>query len=183
MVGRVSKGVGLPAALPDIAGVASGCRRLCRRPHHGMLLASTAGGALGRVLLRPMTSWPGATFSSLMPLGFRGGVWWVRARLATAIDAPGLSLDTFTDQISRGGIDFSIEQAAGTGDFRPLAQLSLNDILPPGRDMAFDPDPAHRTRCQVTARLAGRFPSGRVPTQPAGSRRRVTRRFRDVLAW
>ena len=104
-----------------------------------MLLASTAGGALGRVLLRPMTSWPGATFSSLMPLGFRGGVWWVRARLATAIDAPGLSLDTFTDQISRGGIDFSIEQAAGTGDFRPLAQLSLNDILPPGRDMAFDP--------------------------------------------
>ena len=65
----------------------------------------------GRVLLRPMTSWSG-TFSSLMPLGFRGQVWWVRARLATAIDAPGLSLDTIADQIRCGGIDFGIEQAA-----------------------------------------------------------------------
>jgi hypothetical protein len=140
VVGRVSKGVGLPAALPDIAGVA------WRTPPPlppstpwDVLLASTAGGALGRVLLRPMTSWSGATFSSLMPLGFRGGVWWVRARLATAIDAPGLSLDSINDQIRCGGIDFGIEQAAGTGDFRPLARLSLNEILPPGRDMAFDP--------------------------------------------
>ena len=117
VVGRVSKGVGLPGALPDIAGVA------WRMPPPlppctpwDVLLASTAGGALGRILLRPVTSWSGATFSSLMPLGFRGGVWWLRARLATIIDGPGLSLDTITDQIGRGGIDFDIEQAAGTGD-------------------------------------------------------------------
>ena len=56
-----------------------------------------------------------------------------------AIEAPGLSLDTIADQIRCGGIDFGIEQAAGTGDFRPLARLSLIEILPPGRDMAFDP--------------------------------------------
>ena len=74
-----------------------------------------------------------------MPLGFRGGVWWLRARLATIIDGPGLSLDTITDQIGRGGIDFDIEQAAGTGDFRPLARLSLREVVPPGRDVAFDP--------------------------------------------
>ena len=140
VVGRVSKGVGLPGALPDIAGVA------WRMPPPlppstpwDVLLASTAGGSLGRILLRPVTSWSGATFSSLMPLGFRGGVWWLRARLATIIDGPGLSLDTITDQIGRGGIDFDIEQAAGTGDFRPLARLSLREVVPPSRDLAFDP--------------------------------------------
>ena len=54
-----------------------------------------------------------------MPLGFRGGVWWLRARLATIIEVPGLSLDTIADQIGRSGIDFDIEQAAGTGDSGP----------------------------------------------------------------
>ena len=139
-MGRVSKGVGLPGALPDIAGVA------WRMPPPlppsipwDVLLASTTGGALGRILLRPVTSWSGATFSTLMPLGFRGGVWWLRARLATLIEVPGLSLDTIADQIGRSGIDFDIEQAAGTGDFRPLARLSLREVVPPGRDLAFDP--------------------------------------------
>jgi hypothetical protein len=73
VVGRVSKGVGLNAALPDITGVAGRMPPpLPPSTPWDVLLASTAGGALGRVLLRPMTSWSGATFSSLMPLGFRG---------------------------------------------------------------------------------------------------------------
>ena len=50
-------------------------------------------------------------------VALRGGVWWVRARLATVIDTRGLSLAAVADQISSGGIDFDIEQAAGTGDF------------------------------------------------------------------
>ena len=74
-----------------------------------------------------------------MPLGFRDGVWWLRARLATIIDGPGLSLDTITRQIGSGGTDFDIEQAAGIGDSRPLARLSLREVVPPGRDIAFDP--------------------------------------------
>jgi hypothetical protein len=55
VVGRVSKGVGLPGALPDMAGVA------WRMPPPlppsipwDVLLASAAGGSLGRILL-----WPG----------------------------------------------------------------------------------------------------------------------------
>lgn len=140
VVGRVSKGVGLPASLPDIAGVAWRMPPpLPPAPPWDVLLASTTGGALGRVLLCPMMSWSGATFSSVMPLGFRGEVWWVRARLVSAIDAPGLSLDTITDHIRRCGIDFNIEQAAGTDNFRALARLCLNEVLPPGRDTTFDP--------------------------------------------
>ena len=51
----------------------------------------------------------------------------------------GPSLDTVTRQIQSGATDFDIEQAAGTGDSRPLARLSLREVVPPGRDIAFDP--------------------------------------------
>jgi hypothetical protein len=82
-----------------------------------VLRPSTTGGALGRILLRPLTSWLGATFSSL-PLGFRGGCGGY-APCATIIDGPGVSLDTITGQFGCGGIDFDVGQAAGTGDSGP----------------------------------------------------------------
>lgn len=139
VTGRISKGVGLSGAVPDIAGLA------WKMPPHrpgdppwDVLLASTGGG-LSRILLRPATSWTGATFSSLMPLGFGGGVWWIRARLTTQLGVGGLSLDTISDQLARGTLDFEIEQAAGAGTFGPLARLSLREVLPPDLDIAFDP--------------------------------------------
>ena len=104
-----------------------------------VLLASTVGSSVGRLILRPAFSWSGTTFSSLMPLRYQGGVWWVRARLSTVIDTPGLSLATVADQIASGGIDFDIEQAAGTGDFLPLARLTLRHVNPTCDDIAFDP--------------------------------------------
>jgi len=104
-----------------------------------VLLASTVGSSVGRLILRPAFSWSGTTFSSLMPLRHQGGVWWVRARLATVIDTPGLSLATVADQIASGGIDFDIEQAAGAGDFLPLARLTLRHVDPTCDDIAFDP--------------------------------------------
>ena len=58
---------------------------------------------------------------------------------ATVIDTPGLSLATVADQIASGGIDFDIEQAAGTGDFLPLARLTLRNVDPTCDDIAFDP--------------------------------------------
>jgi hypothetical protein len=66
-------------------------------------------------------------------------VWWLRARLATKIDEPGLSLDTIRNQIDSGGIDFDIEQAAGRGGFAPLARLTLRHIDPSRDDVGFDP--------------------------------------------
>ena len=74
-----------------------------------------------------------------MPLRYQGGVWWVRARLATVIDTPGLSLAAVADQISSSGIDFDIEQAAGTADFLPLARLTLRNVDPTCDGIAFDP--------------------------------------------
>jgi hypothetical protein len=142
VIGRVSKGIGLRGARPDIAGLA------WRMPPQqdlrsctpwDILLASTVDSSIDRLVLRPAFSWSGTTFSSVMPLRYQGGVWWVRARLATVIDTPGLSLAAVADQISSSGIDFDIEQAAGTGDFLLLARLTLRNVDPTCDDIAFDP--------------------------------------------
>lgn len=140
VIGRVSKGIGLRGGLPDIAGLAW---RIPPPPDlrscspWDVLLASTVAGS--RVILAPARSWSGATFSSVMPLRFNGGVWWVRARLASDIDTPGLSLDVIRDRIDSDGIDFDIEQAAGKGGFAPLARLTLRHVDPSRDDVAFDP--------------------------------------------
>ncbi len=53
--------------------------------------------------------------------------------------AVGLSLDTVRDRIATTGVEFDIEQAAGTGRFRPLARLTLHTIATDVGDLAFDP--------------------------------------------
>jgi hypothetical protein len=140
VIGRVSKGIGLPGAVPDIAGLAF---RIPPPPDlrscgpWDVLLASTFAGS--RVILAPVTSWSDATFSSIMPFRYRGGVWWLRTRLVSDINAPGLSLEAIGDEIASDGIDFEVEHAAGTGDFRPLARLTLRFVDPSRDEIAFDP--------------------------------------------
>lgn len=140
VIGRVSKGIGIPGSGLDVAGLAfrippSPDLRMCGP--WDVLLASTFAG--NRFALAPVTSWSGATFSSLMPLRHRDRVWWIRARLTTEIDAPGLSLDALADQIDSYGIEFAIEQAAGNASFEPLARLTLRHVDPSTDDVAFDP--------------------------------------------
>ena len=141
VIGRVSKGIGLPGARPDVAGLAWRMpppQDLRSCSPWDVLLASTVANS--RVLLAPAASWSGTTFSSLMPLRFNGGLWWVRARLASEIDAPGLSLEPIRDQIDSGGIVFDVEQASGVrGSFRPLARLTLRNVDPTCDDIGFDP--------------------------------------------
>jgi hypothetical protein len=137
VVSRVSKGVGLPGSVPDIAGVAWRMPpQSAIAPPWDVLLASTFRS---RILLAPVGRWSDASFSSLMPFRFDGGVWWLRARLATRIDMAGLSLDTIRSRIGLSGIDIDIEQAAGTGEFLPLARLALRTLAPNMGDVAFDP--------------------------------------------
>lgn len=140
VLGRVSKGVGVPGALPDIAGLAWRMPSQSSAPTPwDVLLASSLGGGVGRVALSPVASWTGATFSSLMPFRFDDGIWWVRAKLVTPIDAAGIGLDTIRDRIRSTGLEFEIEQAAGTGTFLRLARLTLHHVTPDRNDVAFDP--------------------------------------------
>lgn len=140
VIGRVSKGIGLPGAMADVAGLAWRIpppQDLRSCVPWDVLLASTVPGS--RIVLAATRSWSKTTFSSVMPLRFRGKSWWVRARLVTKIDEPGLSLDTIRNQIDSGAIDFDVEQASGAGGFSPLARLTLRHLDPSNDDIAFDP--------------------------------------------
>jgi hypothetical protein len=148
VIGRVSKGIGVPGGRPDIAGLAFRIpppQDLRSCGPWDVLLASTL--ARNRFILAPVTSWSGATFSSLMPLRYRGRVWWLRARLATEVSTHDLALDTIESEIDSDGIQFDIEQAEFRGEFRPLARLTLRHVDPSCDDIAFDP--ALHTDCDV----------------------------------
>ncbi len=148
VVGRISKAVGVPGSLPDAAGLAWRMLPTASEasPWDVLLVTAGVGSASmlpNRLLLRPVTSWSDALYSSLMPLSYRDRLWWIRARLNSPESAPGLSLDTVVDGIGRGGLQFDIEQACGSAPFEPLARLRLTEIIPgpehPDDDVAFDP--------------------------------------------
>jgi hypothetical protein len=141
VVARVSKGAGTPGALPDIIGLAWKMPPTVFPPSGwDVLLASAGTGWLTRIALRPVTSWS-ASMSTLMPLRYQQRYWWIRAQLCTEIGEPGVSLETIKRRIGQGGIEFTIEQACSTGEFKPLAVLALSRLLPDGesRDVVFDP--------------------------------------------
>jgi hypothetical protein len=138
IIGRISKGVGLAGSLPDIAGLAWRMppQQATAKPWD-VLLASTIANS--RILLAPTASWSSASFSSLMPLKFGGGVWWLRAQMVTDVQGRGLSITDVSSQIGSGGVTFDIEQARGTGGFAPLARLKFAEVDDSAGDIAFDP--------------------------------------------
>ncbi|ORV92168.1 phosphodiesterase [Mycobacterium interjectum] len=141
VVARVSKAAGTPGALPDFIGLAF------RVPPQqegatpwDILLVSAGSGVLARAAaLRPTMSWTGQTLTSLMPLRYRGKVWWLRAQSTSAVNGFGLSLASVRHAIEGAGIDFAIDQACGRGDFAPLARLTLTGVLDGEPDVSFDP--------------------------------------------
>lgn len=139
VVGRVSKGVGTSGTLPDFAGLAWRMSADADGPHAWDVLTVSSAA---RVALRPVASWPAAQYSTLMPLGYRGAVFWLRARMQTPVDGDGLSLSAISDRIQHDTVEFAIEQARGTGPFTTLATLSFDRELgrdDPGCDQPFDP--------------------------------------------
>ena len=116
-----------------------------------------------------------------MTLRYQGSVWWVRARLSTVIDTSGLSLATVADQITSGGIDFDIEQAAGTGDFLPLARLTLRHVDPTCDDIAFDPALHSDPEVKLVPGWFGDFRRAAYRRSREGRDAQITVRDRAVL--
>jgi hypothetical protein len=139
VIGRISKAVGTPGSLPDFAGLAWRMQGDADGPHPwDVLMVSSAA----RVTLRPVRAWPAAQYSTLMPLGYRGGVFWLRARMTAPAQDDGLSLGTVRERLADGSLEFSVEQARGTGAFTELATLRFDRELcddDPGCDTPFDP--------------------------------------------
>jgi hypothetical protein len=141
VLGRVSKAIGVPGDLPDLIGLA------WRMPTHALnatpwdvLMASTGAGVLARFGLQPTRSWSGTTLSTLMPLHYDDGWWWLKAELVTKVP-DGLSVDSLAAEIEDSEIVFDIQQAHGTGAFEPLATLTLSATIPTDEDhdVSFDP--------------------------------------------
>ncbi len=139
VVARVSKATGTPGALPDLIGLAIRLTPPDAAKPWDILLVSAGSGVLSRaVALRPVTSWAGHALTTLMGLNYRGHNWWLRARIVTDIDGLGLSFDGLRRRIEEGGIDVTLDQACGTGDFTRLGSLRLNGVLD-AQDVSFDP--------------------------------------------
>ncbi|WP_308206388.1 phosphodiesterase [Mycobacterium yunnanensis] len=141
VLARVSKAVGIPGGLPDLIGLA------LRMPPRGdavtpwdVLMVSAGSGRLTRFALRPTLSWTDTTLSTLMPLRYDDGWWWVTAEMTTEV-GPGLSLDAVRDAVDGGGVRFMVQQAHGSGPFRPLAEITLTRAIPTDEehDVSFDP--------------------------------------------
>ncbi|GAB2997485.1 phosphodiesterase [Mycobacterium bourgelatii] len=137
----MSKAVGTPGALPDAVGFA-----LRLPPQHSgekpwdALLVTAGSNPLARIVaLRPVGSWSGHTMTNLMPLQYQGHNWWLRARIATDIAGPGLSVDNFRNCLESGEIEVTLDQACGTGGFTSLVRITLTEAIPPDSDVSFDP--------------------------------------------
>lgn len=114
--------------------------------------------ATARLLLHPTGSWSSPTFSTLMPYGYRGGVFWLRAGLTAPGDLAGLDVDALRRHIAADAIVFQIEQAQGRNSFEPLATLEFGRELDsswPPEDVSFDPTstPPQRSPCCPTGWL------------------------------
>lgn len=149
VIARVSKGVGLPGALPDVIGLA-----IRMEPHDGddtpwdVLLASALGGTGWRKTVPfPALSLGSSVLSTLQPLDHDGVSWWLRATLATRPDGHNPSLNETQKGIDDGGLAFELEQTRGHTPFLPLARVELTATVPESDypDIGFDPT-ANTTR-------------------------------------
>ena len=139
---RLSKGIGMPGALPDVIGLAF------RLPPNGssalpwdVLVASAGSGWLSRFGIRPVVQWSGQPMSSVMPLRYHGAKWWLRAQIQSDIEDGGVSLDSIRNCLSRKPLTVDIDQALAGEPFRPVARMTIKEVVPQGEscDVAFDP--------------------------------------------
>ncbi|ANW62524.1 hypothetical protein BCA37_01890 [Mycobacterium sp. djl-10] len=143
VIGRLSKGVGLPGGLADFAGLA--WRMVPQSPGAtpwDVLMVSAGSSALGRVVLRPATAWPHADFSTLMPLSYAGQNWWLQASVIGDVGSPALALHPISEQLRNGRpIRIEIRQATFGQAPTSLAILTFTHLLPEGEQetLAFDP--------------------------------------------
>lgn len=138
VVGRLSKGAGMPGALPDFAGLAWRCRSEGSSEPWDVLMVS----ATARVLLHPSTSWSSAVLSTLMPYGYAGQTYWLRARMTSPTQVTGLAVEELRRLLREAPVVIEVEQASGGADFTPLAVIEFDAELEtpsPDGDVNFDP--------------------------------------------
>lgn len=114
---RLSRGIGLPAALPDVPGLAI---RVDLDGHVAdLLLAGTGTSRLGRLLLHPRRDLRSGPLTSLLPYRSAAGPLWFAA-------------------VPDGERDFELRWSTGAG-WTPFALLHVGAERPDDKRISFDP--------------------------------------------
>lgn len=132
---RLSRGIGLPPALPDILGVAIKVLDV-----HGegrdqdLLLASVGPGPVGRRVLTPAVDFRATTFSSLLPYAVEQAG---RAPVVAEVHGPGVSTLVALRHADASALEVQLYLGSG-GHFARVALGSrLDDEV--AREIRFDP--------------------------------------------
>lgn len=125
VLARLSKGVGLPGALPDVLGLALRVLDHRERPWD-LALATTGGGPLGRLLVVPARGWAHACYGSLMPYRFPGheAEWILAQPLPTQPDTA--SVADLNTHLEHHRLDFVLRAVPWQGPARTLAEITLS---------------------------------------------------------
>ncbi|MBC2641969.1 hypothetical protein H5400_24450 [Rhodococcus wratislaviensis] len=141
VVARMSGGVGTPAGLPDVLGLAVRVPLEHPGTHWDLLLASSGTAAATRLLPLPARGWAGARYSSLMPYSSRGtDIRWI---VATPVGPhpPSTTLNALRDALAAAPLRFRLELVTFAGSPVPAGQLTLTQALglPDDEQPTFDP--------------------------------------------
>jgi hypothetical protein len=134
---RISRGAGLPDALPDVRGCA--VRILDSHgdgKHQDLLLASSFARPGGRHLLVPGRDFGGAFYSSVLPYRVAGRLLLFGAAPA---DPLGRTLDDVEQAVSHGGRKLRLFAATPLGNWQELAVVDVERTAPDDQDVRFNP--------------------------------------------
>jgi hypothetical protein len=138
---RLSRSVGLPEWLPDPCGLA------LRVPdahgtgaHQDLLLVSSAALPGGRHTLLPSRGFGDRPYSSVLPYELRGRTVMLGARALAPGPGPKLADLRGREAVA---LEFELLVAELSGDWEPVARLSLGRRLPPEQTERLDFDPTN----------------------------------------
>ncbi|MBJ8348923.1 phosphodiesterase [Antrihabitans sp. YC2-6] len=143
VIARLSKGTGLPSAIPDVLGLAFRVLDRDDKPWD-FALATTGTGTASRFLITPARGWVSARYGSLMPYRLDGKPAWIFAAPDNGQPASA-SLGAMNDHLTSSAVTFTITARGVRGPARPVATISLRRADLAERDIVdfFDPMENH----------------------------------------
>lgn len=129
---RVSRGVGLPRALPDVYGIAIRIQGLVEGPAD-LLFASTGDSALGRFVFAPRAAVEHGPLTTLLPVHSDRGPLVLRLTLADGAPATELTLRN----------PLLLSYAMSTGDWSPAGEVRVVERLGPSAEQERHDPVAH----------------------------------------
>ncbi|MCP2298745.1 hypothetical protein SAMN04244553_6662 [Nocardia amikacinitolerans] len=156
VLARLSKGIGTPAGLPDVLGLA--LRVLDRDDHPwDFALATTGTGSLSRFVITPARSWRTARYGCLMPyrLGDSAATWIFAEPDDDQPQTP--SLDALADHLRAEPATFVLSASEMGKPEHRLAEVTLHPADPGDyRTDFFDPMTNHPDEVKILPEVIGR---------------------------